>query len=85
MKDKTELEAVSYLIDFVKKHLVSGKVNLLDDDGKTVLGELLPEDVDASKDLVDKLFSEIVGVSLDPKALSTATETSPTSEPTTAL
>lgn len=75
---KTNAELLQFQLDFVKKHLVSGKVNILNDDDVPVLDKLLPEDIDASKDLADKLFTEIVGVNLDPKASSTTTETSST-------
>lgn len=79
---KTGAELLQFQLDFTKKHLVSGKVNIVDDKGATILDDLLPEDIDASKDLADKLFTEIVGVNLDPKASSTALETSAT-EPAT--
>jgi hypothetical protein len=82
---KTNAELLAYQLDFVKKHLVSGKVNILGTDGKLELADILPEDLDASKDLADKLFIEIVGVNIDPKASSTVTATSSTSEPTQAL
>ncbi|MEB0287232.1 hypothetical protein QN355_11770 [Cryobacterium sp. 10S3] len=79
---KSNTDLLKFQLSFVKKHLVSGKVNILDDKGQLELDDLQPEDVDASKDLADKLFTEIVGVNLDPKASSTATETSPISAAT---
>lgn len=82
---KTNAELLQYQLKFVKDHFVSGKANFLDDDGKTILDSLTAEDIDASKELADKLFAEMVGVSLDPKALATATATSPIKEPTTTL
>lgn len=81
---KSNAELLQFQLDFVKKHLVSGKVNVVDDNGDTVLDDLLPEDVDASKELADKLFTEIVGVNLDPKASSTAPATSATDAATSA-
>lgn len=68
---KTNAELLQFQLDFVKKHLVSGKVNVLNDADESVLDDIQPEDIDASKDLADKLFTEIVGVNLDPKASST--------------
>ncbi len=82
---KSNTELLQFQLDFVKKHLVSGKVNVINDANETVLDDLLPEDIDASKELADKLFAEIVGVSLDPKASSTETATSETNAATTTL
>lgn len=82
---KTNSELLQFQMDFVKKHLISGKVNVLTDAGKTELDDIQPEDIDASKDLCDKLFAEIVGVSPDPKDISMSTGSSSTSEPTTTL
>jgi hypothetical protein len=75
---KTNAELLQFQLDFVKKHLAGGKVNVLNDKGETVLDNIESEDIDASKDLADKLFTEIVGVNLDPKASSTVSETSAT-------
>lgn len=74
---KSNAELLQYELDFVNKHFVSGQGKFLEDDGSTTLGNLTTEDVAESKELADKLFAEIVGVNLDPKASSTVTETSP--------
>ncbi|MDQ0825425.1 hypothetical protein QFZ60_001598 [Arthrobacter sp. B2I5] len=84
-EDMSNIDKFKWQIEFVKKHLVSGKVKVLDDSGNLVLDDLLTEDIDASKELADLLFIQSVGLDLDPKGLSTAMETSPTPEPTTEL
>lgn len=76
------VKLLEFQIDFVKKHLVTGTVKVVDDAGNFSLDAIKPEDIDASKELCDILFNAVTGVIEHPKATSTMTETSPTSEPT---
>lgn len=82
---KTEVAAKN--IEFVKAHIVSGRVMVLDDDGSLVLGDLLLDDVDSFTELANKLYLELMGVTADPKDLPpetpTATNTLPISPPST--
>lgn len=80
---KSNTELVEFQLDFVKKHYVSGKVLTLNDENEQVVDDMQSEDIDESKALADKLFGEIVGINLDPKDTSIATETSPTQTPST--
>lgn len=83
---KTEVEATHYMNDLVKKHIVTGKVMAFNEDGSEETVDLTSEDIDgsASRELVEILFNAILGVSENPKASSTPTETSSTLAPTTA-
>lgn len=83
IKDKTEAEWAKYEIDFVKKHLIGGKVFVLNDQNEDELDDLVSEHIEASRALADRLFLSIVGVIVDPKGSSTATETSPTNKVST--
>jgi len=81
----TPQEKFKYQINFVKKHLVSGKVKILNDANELVLDDLLEEDIDSSKELSDRLAIEVMGLNVDPKGLKTPTETSPIQAPSTDL
>lgn len=63
-----EQEGVAFLVDFVKQHVVSGKVMVVGDDGQLQLVDLEPADVDYfPADLLNSLFADMAGGKLDPK------------------
>lgn len=74
---KDNVALILWQIDFVKKHLVSGKVMVMNDDETVELGDLVPEYVDIDRNLGDVLFNEIMGVAADPKDSPTPTPTAP--------
>jgi hypothetical protein len=63
---KSKDEQVSFQIEFLKNHFVSGKIRVLD--GKdNELVDMEPDDVAASVALSDRLFLACLGDDLDPK------------------
>lgn len=65
----TNNEQADWQCQFVKDHLVSGKVLVADEEGNQVLDDLTPEDIDAVMALANRLYFEIMGLKYDPKDL----------------
>lgn len=62
-----KVKQVEFMLGFVKKHVTGGQVLELHD-GKSVLVDFKPEHIDElPRELIDKLFAAISGVSMDPK------------------
>lgn len=70
-------------MDFVKQHFIKGEIRILDDNGDSVLVPMELADIERSAPITDALYFAILGVKVDPKALSTSTEPSPTSDAST--
>lgn len=86
--DRTNLDneaAYKFQSELVSKHFVSGKVMTFDEAGSIVLADLEADKVNEYMAISNQLFYAIVGVTLDPKDTSTATETSPTLPPSNEL
>lgn len=79
---KTKAEIMAFQLQFVKSHLISGKVRVFDESNQPVLVDITPEDIELSQDISDTLCVGITGVAPDPKDTSPRTETSPTLTPT---
>lgn len=79
------LDIVKFEIGVVEKHFVSGKILLTQPDGTVALADMLIDDIKSSPRLIDLLYSEIMGLTLDPKDTSkVATNNSaPTSDSNT--
>lgn len=64
----TETESMQLVVDQLKKHVISGKVSLVDDAGKVSLDDLTPEDVETLPlETLTTLFKVVSGASIDPK------------------
>jgi hypothetical protein len=63
---KSKEQQVSFQIEFLKRHFVSGKIRVLDDKDNE-LADMDPDDVAASVALSDRLFLACLGDQLDPK------------------
>lgn len=62
----SEKEAFEKSIDLVKRHIVGGKVRILDESGEPVMADLEPDDVDVMPPkMVDRLLADITGVKYD--------------------
>lgn len=74
LKDNlSDEEGLDYMTQFVKDHLVRGRVMVLDDNGDLVEGDLSAAHVDeCDADTLSFMFSEMLGVTLDPKDLEKA-------------
>lgn len=72
-------------IDLIKKHLLNGKVMILDDNGNPTPADITAEDVEASRAITDKLLKAITGVAPDPKGSSTAAAESSTPQSSSAM
>jgi hypothetical protein len=79
--DDNKPALIDYQEAMVKKHLVSGKVFVLDDQGAMNLDDIQPEDALESSGLSNRLFAEIMGVTADPKGTPTPTATETPSSP----
>jgi hypothetical protein len=76
-KDMKPIDIVSWELEVVARNFVSGKIMALGVDNTSELVDMTADDLRASTQLVDKLYSVIMGISLDPKGTSkTASSTS---------
>lgn len=66
----------------VQDHFVSGKIMILNDKGEAELVDMEVDDIQGSTEIFSRVTEAVYGVTPDPKASSTATETSPTTKPT---
>lgn len=86
IKDKitamTDIEATKFMLDVDMKHFVSGKIQVLDAADTPELVAMKAEDIATSERIISDLYLTIMGVTLDPKATQTTTDTSPTPDPT---
>jgi hypothetical protein len=81
-----ETDAIDFTLNFIKSHVISGKIQILDETGNPVVADFEKDDLDQlPPDTINAMFSALTGVKLDPKGTSTATETSPTLPPTPEL
>jgi len=69
---KEGFDTIGYEIGVVKDHFVAGKILKFNAEGKPALADMTSDDVDASPEIADKLYAVIMGITLDPKGLSTA-------------
>jgi hypothetical protein len=72
----TSADALQYELDSVKKHLISGKIFVLDDTGALKLDDLAPSDLDDMVAVTQRLFIGMSGLDADPKDTQTETATS---------
>jgi hypothetical protein len=63
---KSKQEQVSFQIEFLKRHFVSGKIRILTGEDSELV-DMEPNDVEASVALSDRLFLACLGDDLDPK------------------
>lgn len=75
---KTDNEATEFMRSIAKKHFVSGKIPILTDDGTVELSDMTAADLAESEEVISALYLTVMGVTLDPKAIRTALEASPT-------
>lgn len=81
--DITDKEAFEKSLDLVKRHIVGGKVRILNEEGESVLADLEADDVDVMPPkMVDRLLADITGVKYDADPLEGA-QTATTSSPST--
>lgn len=81
-------EQIQAQLDFVKEHFVSGRIKVFDGEVFKLV-KMEPEHTGATVDLTDYLYSEIMGLGIDPKELrraatsktSTKTDTKPSTTP----
>lgn len=75
-------DTLKHEIEFVKSHFVSGKILVLDETtSESSLQNMTKDDVDAIPSLPDYLYTVVMGMNLDPKALKR--EAQDTSAPST--
>ena len=79
----SQSEQMKLELQVITDHFVAGKVRILGQSGESVLADMELSDVEGSIELINKLYLEIMGVTLDPKDLSTLMTTSPTNDPST--
>lgn len=70
----TNVQATKLMVDVVQEHFVSGKIAIINDAGTTELVDMTKEDVDATEEILMAMYSTVMGVTADPKALSIPTE-----------
>lgn len=75
-----DMKATLFSIDLAKKHFISGQVVVINDAGEAEKVAMQVDDIDASRDLADRIMAAVTGVAPDPKGSPTATETSSTDE-----
>lgn len=79
----TNAQSATFALEHIKTHVVGGKVSALDD-GKSVVVDLVAEDLDNLPiTVIGDLFTEMSGGGLDPKGSQpvAAPSNEPTSEP----
>jgi hypothetical protein len=75
VKAMDEKAGVKLMIDMVKSHFVSGKLPILADSGEVTIEDAEKDDIEnLGVEMLSKLFSEIMGVNYDPKAIQTAAQ-----------
>lgn len=88
LASKSPEEQLRYQLDFVRAHFISGRIKVFD--GKEFEEvDMTAEDTEASVDVTDYLYSEIMGLGLDPKDIRKvaasgalqSTEPTPTASP----
>lgn len=69
----TETQGIDMITTLAKAKFVSGKIMILDDENKLVLDDMQKDDLDTlGIEMLNKIFTQIMGVSYDPKAMPTA-------------
>lgn len=74
----TQAQVSAINFKFAKDHFVSGKVMVLNDDNQPELGEMQVDDIGISAELINRINNAVLGATPDPKASTTATESSAT-------
>lgn len=69
LKKQADITSVDFMKKIVDQHFVGGKILLLDADNQPYVGDMLPEDVAITFDVLTYLFKSIIGQGkTDPKA-----------------
>ncbi len=83
-KSLSAADAAATSLKIATDHFVSGKIRVLGDNNEPELVDMEADDIAGSPSVLELVSAGVLGVIVDPKASSTPTETSPTSEPSTA-
>ncbi len=76
-KGMEQLAILAFEGDTVRSHFVTGKIMVLNDAGTDqTLAEMTADDIDAVPGMADYLYTVIMGMTLDPKALRKAAQDS---------
>jgi hypothetical protein len=67
VKAMTEEQQLAEQMKIIRDHFVSGKIKVLNAVGEAELVDMVPDDVEASMPMANKVFFDILGVVLDPK------------------
>ena len=81
VKAMNDTDATATAVKLAKDHFVKGRIRVLNDEGESELQPMEPDDIEASVELFTRISAAVTGVIVDPKASSTATETSSTPSP----
>lgn len=76
-KGMPTVEVLKFETDIVQAHFISGKIMVLSEAGtEQVLSDMQKGDIDAVPGMADYLYTVIMGMTLDPKALRKAAQDS---------
>lgn len=71
-----ESAGIDFMLEFASRHIVGGKVMVLNDDDMLQVAEMQPSDVELlPPEVVNSLFADMTGAKLDPKDTRSAVPT----------
>lgn len=83
VEEMDEAQGIDLITTLVKEQFVSGRIMIIGDDNKPVIADMEKGDLDSlGIDMLNELFTKIMGVNYDPKAIGTeVTSSKPSLKP----